>query len=173
MWFSNHLSRYFWGRWHGWICIFNKLSWVILTHTKFWEPKAWPLRGWPHRIIQILRDQISKLILRTYAPDSVLIKNLVMYNYYQSAKSSEFMWECSQRRPGLFLHTMYIGLSTIRLILHFTFKAEGCSQILCILAQGLCRTQPMKGLYKEVRKARPYCQKVGNHLLQLPFEVLK
>ena len=69
LWFSNHLSRYFWGGWHGSICIFNKFSWVILMHIKFWEPKIWPLIGWPHRIIKILRDQINRLVLRTYALD--------------------------------------------------------------------------------------------------------
>lgn len=42
------------------------------------------------RVIQVLRDETSISVLKTHAPDSVLLRNLARYNY-QSAKSSEFM----------------------------------------------------------------------------------
>lgn len=76
------------------------------------------------RVMHVLRDETSISVLKTHAPDSVLIKNLAMYNY-QSAKSSEFMSGCSHICPELFLDTMYIGLITRRSIMQFTFKKEG------------------------------------------------
>lgn len=104
------------------------------------------------RVIHILRDETSRLVLKIHAPDSVLIKNLAMYNY-QSAKPSEFICGCSFICPELFLDTMYTGLMTIKLISQFTFKEEGYIQTFCILAQETSRTQPIKSLYEEVKRA--------------------
>lgn len=146
LWFSNYPDRYFQRWWCIWICILQALLGYITHYILRIKSLA------SARVIHILRDETSRLVLKIHAPDSVLIKNLAMYNY-QSAKPSEFICGCSFICPELFLDTMYTGLMTIKLISQFTFKEEGYIQTFCILAQETSRTQPIKSLYEEVKRA--------------------